>query len=584
MKRKYSLPAGFPVFCAHKDKNISSEIRYRCMRRSLLIIMMAITLTPLAIASGLNFVQYQQLLREDSYANARWSAESARATIDAFLEKLEAAIIVVIDTYSFEELSDYRKLDQVFKQLKKEHQGLVDLSVIGSDGIQRAYVGPYRLTGKDYSDSDWFHTALTRKIYVSEVFMGFRNVPHFVVAASKKAPSSNEFWIFRASIDTETLDRFLATVNTEMVEDVFLVNEKGLLQSASRYQGGVLSRYQLTDKPKQSGILLSEELRGDGVFYRAVSRIKNTPWLLVLDQQSYAKRKIWHFFKGRLLFTLGLCSVLAGCVVIWLSGFLAGKLKEADEARDVILSETEHTNKLASIGRLAAGVAHEINNPLAIIGEKAGLMEDLLGLDESFRHREKFLAQLQSLQGAVGRARAITHRLLGFARRMEASLTLVPLNEVIHEVLSFLEKEASYRNIHIILQLAENLPAIRGDHGQLQQVFLNIINNAIDAIGNHGEIHITSGLNDRKKVMVAVSDTGPGMAPEIEKKIFEPFFTTKMNQEQKGTGLGLSITYGIVKKMGGEIEVSSEVGVGTTFILTFPVYVEGGEVEANGQG
>jgi two-component system NtrC family sensor kinase len=549
------------------------------MRNSLLIVMLAITLIPLSITSGLNFIQYQQLLREDSQANARWNAESARATISAYLEKLEAAITVVIDTYTFEDLSDPKKLEQIFRQLKKEHQGLVDLSVVGPDGIQSGYVGPYSLAGKDYSDSLWFHKALARRMYVSEVFTGFRNVPHFVVAASKKDSHSGQYWVLRASIDTETLDRFLALADTEALEDIFLINDNGALQSTSRYHGGAMEDFQLTRKPKQNDILIFEEMRGDSSFYRAVSRIQNTPWLLVLDQQGAEARKIWHVFKGRLFLTLILCFLASGGMVVWLSRFLARKFREADETRDAILSETEHSNKLASIGRLAAGVAHEINNPLAIIGEKAGLMQDLVGLEQDFRHREKFLDQLASLQNAVVRARTITHRLLGFARRMETSLTLVQLNEIIQEVLSFLEKEAAYRNIHVILQLQENLPVIQADHGQLQQVFLNVINNAIDAIRSDGEIHITSRRENHKTVMVAISDTGPGIAPEVLKHIFDPFFTTKGNEEKKGTGLGLSITYGIVQKMGGRIEVSSEVGVGTTFIISFPVYSEGSEGE-----
>ena len=562
------------LFCGLSSKELCPRGRYKCMRNSLLLVMLAITLIPLSITSGLNFIQYQQLLREESQANARWNAESAKATISAYLEKLEAAITVVIDTYSFEDLSDGKKLEHIFRQLKKEHKGLVDLSVVGPDGIQSAYVGPYGLTGRDYSDSLWFHKALTRRMYVSEVFTGFRNVPHFVVAASKKDPYSEHYWVLRASIDTEPLDRFLALADTETLEDIFLVNDSGILQSSSRYQGRAMDNFQLTRKPKQNDILIFEEMRGDSSFYRAVSRIQNTPWLLILDQQGAEARKIWHSFKVRLLLTLGLCFLVVGGMVVWLSRFLAGKFREADEMRDVILSETEHSNKLASIGRLAAGVAHEINNPLAIIGEKAGLMQDLLGVEQDFRYREKFLDQLGSLQDAVVRARTITHRLLGFARRMETSLTLIQLNEILQEVLSFLEKDATYRNIHVILQLQENLPVIRADHGQLQQVFLNVINNAIDAIRNDGEIHITSRRENNKTVMVAISDTGPGIAPEILQNIFEPFFTTKGNEERKGTGLGLSITYGLVQKMGGKIEVSSEVGVGTTFIITFPVYYE----------
>jgi two-component system NtrC family sensor kinase len=561
------------------------------MRNSMLIAMLAITLIPMAIISGINFAQYRQLLQNESYANARWSAESARATINAYLEKMEAAITVVLDSYTFEELTDQHQLDQIFRRLKEEHQGLVDIGVIGSDGIQITYAGPYKLVGNDYNDSIWFHKALTRKIYVSEVFTGFRNVPHFVVAASKKgSTTSQDYWVLRASIDSDTLDHFLASVNTGALEDIFLINDSNKLQSSSRYHGNVLEDFQLGNKPKQNDILISAE-GGNGGFYRAVSRIPYTPWLLVLDHQGYSKRSDWQSFKRGLMFTLISCSLVFGCIIIWLSAFIAGKIREADEMRDALLSETEHNNKLASIGRLAAGVAHEINNPLAIIGEKAGLMQDLIEIDRDFHYRDKFLRQLSSLQDAVGRARTITHRLLGFARRMETSLTLVHLNDIIREVFSFLEKEAAYNNIHIILQLQKELPVIRADHGQLQQVLLNVTNNAIDAIhnamvatdnameeiSNEGEILITSQCEDKKTVQVIISDTGPGMSAETMKNIFEPFFTTKGNAEKKGTGLGLSISYGIVQKLGGKIEVNSEIGVGTTFIISFPVYSERSE-------
>jgi len=295
------------------------------------------------------------------------------------------------------------------------------------------------------------------------------------------------------------------------------------------------------------------------------------------------------------MLTLISCSLVFGCFILLFSAFIAGKIRESDEMRDALLSETEHTNKLASIGRLAAGVAHEINNPLAIIGEKAGLMQDLIEMDHDFHYREKFIRQLSSLQDAVGRARTITHRLLGFARRMETSLTLVHLNDIIREVFSFLEKEAAYNNIHILLQLQKELPVIRADHGQLQQVVLNVVNNAIDAIhndmvatdnateeiSNEGEILVTSQCEDNKTVQVIISDTGPGMSADTMKKIFEPFFTTKGNAEKKGTGLGLSISYGIIQKLGGKIEVNSEIGVGTTFIISFPVYSERSENNGN---
>jgi two-component system NtrC family sensor kinase len=246
-------------------------------------------------------------------------------------------------------------------------------------------------------------------------------------------------------------------------------------------------------------------------------------------------------------------------------------VRSADDERNAIMAQTEHTNKLASVGRLAAGVAHEINNPLAIINEKAGLMKDLLEFTDEFIYKEKFLQQLTSLQGAVDRSRTITHRLLGFARRMDVKFEPVQINDVINEVLGFLTKEASYHNIEITHDLQLDLPLIRSDRGQLQQIFLNIINNAIDAVGKDGDIKITSFLMNANHLQIDIVDNGPGMPIEVLSKIFEPFFTTKNSKEVQGTGLGLSITYGLVKKLGGEIFVDSTVGSGSTFTLVFPI-------------
>jgi two-component system NtrC family sensor kinase len=141
------------------------------------------------------------------------------------------------------------------------------------------------------------------------------------------------------------------------------------------------------------------------------------------------------------------------------------------------------------------------------------------------------------------------------------------LNELIQETLGFLEKEALYRNVELVLNLTENLPRIFSDRGQMQQVFLNIINNALAAVENEGEIVITSWEEDSDTVGVSIQDNGSGMSEEVLKSIFDPFFSTK---QENGTGLGLAITYGIVKKMGGDIKVKSKQGEGSTFTVYLP--------------
>ena len=158
--------------------------------------------------------------------------------------------------------------------------------------------------------------------------------------------------------------------------------------------------------------------------------------------------------------------------------------------------------------------------------------------------------------------------LLGFSRRIDVSFEFINLNDIIKEVIEFLEKEILYRNIQLELHLSEDLPEILSDKGQLQQVFLNILNNAIDAIGKGGMIEVVTRIKDEHTLQVLFNDNGPGIPKEIMTHIFEPFFTTK--EKGKGTGLGLSISYGIIQKLGGTILVQSEVNKGTTFTIELP--------------
>lgn len=549
--------------------HLSAAGRFRHLRRSLLITMLLITLVPLAGTSLLSFFQYRQLIRHEALNNLQWNGESTRRSLEVFLEKLKNALVITANSYPFADLAEQKNLDRVFAELKNDHRGLVDLSLINPDGIQVAYSGPYNLKGKNYQDIPWYNRALARKVFVSDVFTGYRNVPHFVIAVTKKEPAQTGYWVLRASIDTRTLEDFLASAWAEQIDELFLVNQENILQTSSWHWGRIGDKFPISFNPVRKGFSVVGE-RGNNKTMRAAGAVAGTSWTLVAEQQDYAGQKSWHTFRDQLVIIFVVTVLAAGVLIINIANALAAKIRAADEDRELFLKDQEHTNKLASIGRLAAGVAHEINNPLAIINEKAGLLKDILKLTKDFPHQDKFVTQLSALENAVERARTITHRLLGFARRMEVSLKSVQLNEIIREVLGFLEKEALYRNIKLDLQLLRDLPAIKSDPGQLQQVLLNIFNNAIDAIDKDGTIRITTEQITADRVQVDIRDDGPGMPQEILQNIFEPFFSTKLG-EGHGTGLGLSITYGLVKKLGGEIYVESDVGLGTTFSLVFPI-------------
>ncbi|NWF91803.1 MAG: PAS domain S-box protein [Syntrophaceae bacterium] len=225
------------------------------------------------------------------------------------------------------------------------------------------------------------------------------------------------------------------------------------------------------------------------------------------------------------------------------------------------------SEKMASLGKLAAGIAHEINNPLGgILIYSSLLMEDL-------REDDPKRADLERIVQEAGRCKEIVKSLLEFARQTEPKMEPTDINRAITDGLFFLENQALFHNIRIIKQLDPFLPFVRGNAGQIKQVFMNIIVNAGEAMHGNGTLTITTTPSpDRKMVFVEFTDTGEGIAEENLTRIFDPFFTTK--DVGKGTGLGLSTSYGIVESHGGKIRVKSKVGEGTTFTIELPVYPE----------
>ena len=244
---------------------------------------------------------------------------------------------------------------------------------------------------------------------------------------------------------------------------------------------------------------------------------------------------------------------------------------DAPEKKDWLLDERLlQSQKLAAIGELSAGIAHEINNPLAIIRQEAEWMAHLLQKlgGAHLKETEELQGSVHQIVQQVDRCTEIIRNLLDFARKRDPVIQAVEVNRVIEDMTMLVEKEARHNNISIVRQYDQDLPMIYSDAPQLRQVILNFLTNATHAIGKEGVITITTRLNNSEAVDIVISDTGRGIAEENLQKIFDPFFTTK--PPGKGTGLGLSICHGIIQRLGGRIAVESQVGHGTTFTITLP--------------
>jgi two-component system, NtrC family, sensor kinase len=219
------------------------------------------------------------------------------------------------------------------------------------------------------------------------------------------------------------------------------------------------------------------------------------------------------------------------------------------------------TEKLAGVGKLAAGVAHEINNPLTCVLTSGSILLEDVGKDHPWRE------DLQTIVDETLRCRKIVNGLLDFSRQSKPKKEEISLNRVVEDVLALVRNQVSFSNVLAHTQLAPELPLILADNGQIRQVLLNVVLNAAQAMPQGGEIRIVSGFDSAEKmVRLTVSDTGPGIPENIRGQLFEPFFTTK----QTGTGLGLAIAYGIIELHKGKLSIDSAPGRGTTVSIEIP--------------
>jgi signal transduction histidine kinase len=241
---------------------------------------------------------------------------------------------------------------------------------------------------------------------------------------------------------------------------------------------------------------------------------------------------------------------------------MASELKVREAALKQAQAALIQSEKMAAFGQLGAGIAHEVKNPLAGILGYAQLALRKVGKDEAtYKH-------LEIIEKEARRCKSIIESLLRFARQEPTEYSLVDLNRVVEEAIGIVDHQLTINRVAIETRLSP-VPAVKGDPNQLQQVLMNLLINAQQAMEPHGgTVRVTTGACDGGAEM-RVSDTGPGIPPDVRAKIFEPFFTTK--PAGKGTGLGLSVTYGIVHDHRGEIRIADEPGQGATFVVTFPV-------------
>jgi len=543
---------------------------YAVLRRKIISITLLVSLAPLIILGATIYYQFARTYKNKIKEQITYRASAQAKAVDLFLKERSAILSAMADTHTFSDMIDERNLSRVFEVMNLRAGAFVDLGVIDNSGQHLTYVGPYDLKGRNYYEQPWFAQVMSKGIYISDVYMGFRQSPHFIIAVRRQ--EGQRSWILRATIDPEIFSAIVRSAQVGKTGDAYILNKEGIFQTPPRFGGSILSNSHLDTNVFGGGTTFLELKGRNNGLLCAGTWLRNNQWLLIISQG--ASEEISSLFATRnaeiVIMVFGFLAIIL--TTVFTTRITVNRLKQADTRMNELNAQLVQSDKLAALGKMSMGIAHEINNPLAVIIQKTGWMEDLI-LEEDLqksKNIEEFKASIRSIEDHVERARKVVHNMLGYARKMEPHLEEVDVNKTLEQTIALLENYARINNIEIKTTFSPDLPIIASDQAQLQQVLMNLISNSIDAIGKEGLIDIRT-MRLGSMINIRVKDNGPGIPEDQQKKIFDPFFTTK--ETGKGTGLGLWVSYNIIEKMGGTITLKSRPGKGSSFVVQIPIVV-----------
>ncbi|MFP4529408.1 MAG: ATP-binding protein [Candidatus Kapaibacterium sp.] len=546
-----------------KPVNIREQ-HYKNIQRKHILRLLLTYLVPLIVLIVYFQVQYSSLLDESRNQHLKTVAESQAKTLDLFLRERIINLINLIDDPRLNIPPDNTAMTTYLEKLRRDSNTFIDIGFFDQSGVQENYAGPYpELRRKDYSGEQWLRNLIEgeKRFIITDIYMGFRKKPHFTIAV-KRALNAQTV-VLRATLDPQKIYDYMTSVEGSGDVNVSIINSRGRYQVVTPTMADLLDTAVLVPPSEpHNGIRIDGDESKQTFAY---SWLKAAEWAVIVKPASAAHADNFFGVQNNLIIFSLIIIIFVFTIIL----YRAKKFVQIEKEKDIARLQLEHASKLASVGELASGIAHEINNPLAIIASETGLIQDMIS-DEFGRLEDinEINPMLENINDATFRCREITRKLLSFVRQTDIQLRPHNLNEVISDVVDgFFERELAVSNIKLNKHLDEDLPEVVTEANQLKQVLLNIMNNAADAITPPGEITIETKYTG-DSVRIAISDTGKGISKEEMDKIFLPFYSTK--EVGKGTGLGLSVSYGIIQNLGGRIEVESVVGEGSTFTIILP--------------
>ncbi|UCF93311.1 MAG: hypothetical protein JSW39_03885 [Desulfobacterales bacterium] len=528
---------------------------FRRTWNNVVVALLAAAFIPLILIGGGMYFYMGSILEQKTMEGLRLDVFNHKKAIDQFLAERTMDLKLLSRNKTLSELSQPAVLEAVFQSLREQLPCFHDLGIIDGQGQHRAYVGPHDLLSRNYRETEWFQTVMQEGLYISDVFLGFRNLPHFIIAV--KNATAEHPWIIRATVDTDYFHAVVREVAGKSRADAYLVNRRGIFQTTPLTTGRLMQPSPFKDFKPFTGVQRYESDK----HLLLTTWLDKVPWICVvqLDRNEIfaASRRA----RNTGIYVFLLAAILIVMTVLLTTNHLVSRLESKRRSLRRLDQQLRRSNQLASSMELSYGFFREIKDTLANIDAAAAWMRDLARNGNPAKIDEN----LDQIRSEVARSRQSIDRFLSFTRPAEPMIREVDPHRLLDDILEFLEKELHFNNIRVIRDYASPLPQLRSDPSRLRQVFQNLILNAMAAVQKDGEITLTT-RSEADGISVTISDNGPGIPEENRAKIFEPLFTTKPG----GTGLGLPICAGILEKLGGRISLGTPSPRGASFVVELP--------------
>ncbi|MCF8067666.1 MAG: hypothetical protein K9L30_03670 [Desulfobacterales bacterium] len=554
---------------SHIDKK-NRPNDYPYFRRTWKKVVMALLVSsfvPLILIGGGLYYYFACELKQKTLDSLKTEVIQHNKSIDRFLSERIVALKLISEQQTLAELALPGRIQSVFQSLHRQFPCFEDIGIIDAQGKHNAYVGPYSLLTANYKNAPWFKSVMAREIFVSDIFMGFRNVPHFIVAVKQNSDGSE--WIIRVTINVNIFDNMVSEITGDRKGDTYLINTNGLFQTRPKIGGELMAQSQLSAIEPFDGIRTIE----NGKSIILTTWQKQVPWICVVQMERKELFKTLHQTRNIAILVFLMGGFLMVLTILLTTNYLVSRLESKKRIILILDKQLRHISYISSAMELSNSFFQEINDTLANIDITATWLQDLTE-PEKTKEIKDGMAQIKS---QVAQSRKAMDRFLQFIRPGESIITDIDINKVLDNLTEILGKELHLRNIRIKKEFQPSLPVIRSDRTKIRQVFQNIVLNAISAIGSDGEITLVTQYGENE-ITISITDNGPGIEADSLKSIFEPLYTTK----PEGTGLGLPICLDILEKLGGTIRADSGPEKGTFFIIALPLEFEKPAIHKNG--